>query len=113
MAGSARNYARGADLERAVATRLRESGWRLVIRSAGSHGPVDVIALDPVAAHTLLIQCKGDGYLSPLERAALWLLAHELDALPCIADRDGPRRSLRLVTFNDANAREPIPWAPL
>lgn len=102
-----RNYARGADLERAIAARLRTAGCPLVIRSAGSHGAVDVLAIGNGA--TLLIQCKADGYLAPMERAALITLAAEVGAVACVAGRNGPRRSLTLTALGADGTRTELP----
>jgi hypothetical protein len=48
-------YQRGTALEYSVIKAYRLNGW-FVQRSSGSHGPVDVIAMDP--EFTVCIQCK-------------------------------------------------------
>lgn len=92
-----RNYERGANLERDVAARLRVAGWPVVIRSAGSHGLVDVVAV--AAGQLLLIQCKTDGAMTAAARQELCDLADRVGGLPVLADRGGPRRAVRLRTF--------------
>ena len=52
----ATNYQRGAAFERQVKKELEAMGL-LVVRSAGSKGPVDLIAVNE-AGGVLLIQCK-------------------------------------------------------
>jgi len=49
------NYARGRRFEWRVRDVLRGEGW-LVLRTAGSRGPVDLIALRP--GEVRFIQCK-------------------------------------------------------
>lgn len=50
------NYSRGANFERLVQKLLEEQGW-FVIRSAGSHGLVDLVAFKQDCI-TRFIQCK-------------------------------------------------------
>ena len=40
-----RNYLKGRRAEYALMARLRKAGWPYVMRTAGSHGPADVIAV--------------------------------------------------------------------
>lgn len=52
------NYSRGAAYERKVKKEYEEAGF-LVIRSAGSKGPVDLVAIYPgFDQYVVLIQCK-------------------------------------------------------
>lgn len=37
--------------------RLKELGW-ICLRSAGSHSPIDVVAINPATRQLRLIQCK-------------------------------------------------------
>ena len=57
MANKNRNYARGYEKERKIVNGLRSAGC-LAFRSAGSHSPIDVFALDPQLKVILLIQSK-------------------------------------------------------
>lgn len=66
------NYSRGADFERRVQRYFEKAGW-FVIRSAGSHTPVDLGAFK--GAEACLIQCKIDGALSVAERQQLQEIA--------------------------------------
>jgi Holliday junction resolvase len=68
------NYSRGANFERRVAKYFEKRGW-FVIRSAGSHSPIDLVALK--AGEVKLIQCKIDGVLSSAERQQLHELARD------------------------------------
>jgi Holliday junction resolvase len=63
---------KGGDAERAVARQLRSEGY-LVVRSAASKGPVDLVAID--GQRVMLIQLKYNAKLSPAERKALEALA--------------------------------------
>ncbi len=52
------NYSKGRRLEYMARRTLEHHGY-LVVRSAGSKGPVDLVATGP--KHVLLIQVKADG----------------------------------------------------
>lgn len=71
------NYRHGADLERAV-KKLFEANGYYVIKSGGSKGPADLVALK--RGETVLVQCKLDGYLLPKDRKDLWCLAQSVGA---------------------------------
>lgn len=60
------NYQRGADKERRIVNKFRDEGC-LAFRSAGSHSPIDVIALNPFTKIIKLIQSKL-GYLNPKQK---------------------------------------------
>lgn len=79
------NYRRGADFERTVKKYLEDAGWSC-FRSAGSHSPVDLVALRDGAV--LLVQCKTDGRISPAEREQLVLLAQENRCQAVVAKRE-------------------------
>lgn len=75
------NYARGAAFEREVKAYLESLGW-FAGRSAGSHGLVDVFAIDN---HTTVwfIQCKtGKARMSKADQEALVALAFQYGAYP-------------------------------
>jgi Holliday junction resolvase len=67
------NYSRGADFERTVKRDLEAKGY-FAIRSAGSHGAVDIIAIKKDDA--MAVQCKINGRLSPADRKQLLAVAH-------------------------------------
>lgn len=52
-----RNYVSGRNFEYKVKKHLESRGY-FVIRSAGSHSPVDLLAVNPTYYHILVIQCK-------------------------------------------------------
>jgi len=71
-----KNYRNGVKREYRIMKKLEIEGW-FCIRSAGSHGPIDIIAIKPLReaegynpSRILLrfIQSKKSGYLSPKER---------------------------------------------
>ena len=76
----ANNYRRGADAERAAMRLLTAEGWPLVIRSAGSKSPADLVALGP--GGVLLIQCKSGAAARKSPAATLRRLAAVAVALP-------------------------------
>ena len=64
------SYSRGRRFEYRVRDWLKAHGFELVIRSAGSKTPWDIVALrqgvgDPWQAQVWLVQCKGDGKPGP------------------------------------------------
>ncbi|MEM3845057.1 MAG: hypothetical protein QXU98_05090 [Candidatus Parvarchaeota archaeon] len=64
-----KNYINGANRERRIMKKLESEGW-YCIRSAGSHGVVDIVALRYSSIgkpYVRLIQSKKTGYLTPYE----------------------------------------------
>jgi len=51
-----RNYKKGYAFENKLVNRLKREGWPIVFRTAGSHSPVDVVAINGIAI--CLFQCK-------------------------------------------------------
>lgn len=91
MTGGAANRRKGDTFERATAKWLRLRGF-YVIRSAGSLGVADLVALrsDNVP---LLISCKYDGKIPPLEWSNLFDTATDAGAIGLVAwhTKAGPR----------------------
>lgn len=97
--------AQGRDLELAVMALLGRSGWTCM-RSAGSKGVVDVVAIPDNVLGTdwLLIQCKlTNAILPPAERVALGGLAVRAGALPLVASR-GDRGEGTRIQYRDSGA---------
>lgn len=59
------NYHRGAEREHYIKKKLEKQGY-FVIRSAGSHSPVDLVAIKK--GEVRLIQSRKRKYLRPFER---------------------------------------------
>ena len=92
------NYRTGTRLEYDVQRRLRDAGCVMVLRSAGSRGPFDLLALRNNRP-PLLVQCKIDRHRTSLrEWCDLYEIAVLTNCVPVIADRSGPRRAPRLWT---------------
>jgi len=53
-----KNYVKGRNKEYKVMKRLRDEGYDVVARTAGSHGVFDVIAFNKETKDIKLIQCK-------------------------------------------------------
>ena len=88
------NYARGATFERTVKADLMLRGY-LVIRAAGSHGIMDLVAFRPprvpyVTGEIWFIQAKIHGKMSPAERRELYETAAKWGAWAVRASR--PKR---------------------
>lgn len=115
----------GRDLEHAVMALLGRSGWTCM-RSAGSKGVVDVVAIpDGLVRPWLLVQCKlTNTVLPPAERLALTTLAIPARALPLSASRADPGQGTRVqyrkgtgmwVVFWELTGPGPFdrrPWTP-
>ena len=96
----ATKYSRGRAWEYKVRDDLRARGY-LVVRSAGSKGKVDLMAVMPVVVTApsqvvhhpgciLLVQCKNKGWGKPSEREALCELATQYGALAILASAGSP-----------------------
>jgi Holliday junction resolvase len=55
------NYAKGANKERKIVNEARKLGL-IAFRSAGSHSPIDVCAIDTRINKIYFIQCKPEGF---------------------------------------------------
>jgi Holliday junction resolvase len=76
-------YRKGAELERKIMASLKEKGYH-VVRSAGSKGPFDLIALGK-PGEVLVIQVKaGRGKMTRAERMELVDLATDHGATPVL-----------------------------
>jgi Holliday junction resolvase len=102
-------YRDGRKLEYAAAADLRSNGYT-VLRTAGSHGIVDLIAVKP--GELLFIQCKLDGYLTPRERAGLVELARWARAVPLSAAWRKEGRAARTVAYTSQMWLEHMVWTP-
>ena len=83
-------YARGAAFEGRIRQALEAAGW-LVLRSAGSHTPVDLVAWGP-HGQLWLIQAKASSTArpSPAERLAWLDWSGRTGGIPVLVTR-GPR----------------------
>jgi Holliday junction resolvase len=52
------NYEKGRDYEYAIIRKLKKAGYDIAQRSAGSHSPIDIWALDTKNRKIKLIQAK-------------------------------------------------------
>jgi Holliday junction resolvase len=112
-------YRDGRKLEYAAAADLRSNGYT-VLRMAGSHGIVDLIAVKP--GELLFIQCKLDGYLTPRERAGLLELARPPDreallavagltgGVPVLACWQKDGRHARVIEYRELTGPGPRDW---
>ena len=86
------NYSRGADFERAVKKDLEKRGW-VVVRAAGSHGVMDLVALF-TPMRPMFVQCKTNGKISFTDRKELAAVCSLAGATPVVASR--PKRGVIL-----------------
>ena len=57
-----KNYIKGRKKEYKLVHQLKDEGWDIVQRTAGSHSPVDIIAINKKLRVIRLIQAKPDNY---------------------------------------------------
>ena len=67
-------YVKGRRKEYKIVKELKDQGYTIVQRTAGSHSPIDVIAINKETRTIRLIQAKPDGFNSvKIERELYWL----------------------------------------
>lgn len=95
-----KNYRRGYNLENKVANELKEKGF-FVIRSSGSHTPVDVIGSysNGNGSHTTLaVQCKvGSSSFTAKDGIELVQWANAFNARPVLVEKTDKTRWYLLV----------------
>jgi hypothetical protein len=98
------NYNRGRRLEYRVMRELRaHDGTAHVMRSAGSHGAADIVALSGGRERhpeVLLIQCKTYGIPSYDERVTLGRLSRETQASAVVAWQDDGQVRYSLLRYD-------------
>jgi len=57
-----RNYERGRRKEYKICEQLKEEGFDIVQRTAGSHSPIDIIAINKSTNEIRFIQSKPNNY---------------------------------------------------
>lgn len=105
------HYAAGAAFERQVRHALEADGYD-VIRSAGSKGKVDLVAIKPM--FLAFIQCKTNGLCAPAERAELIRVSGRANALPLVAYKgtEGRLRPIRFRLLTGPGPKEFLAWSP-
>jgi Holliday junction resolvase len=106
--GEMTNYARGANFERQVKADLEGKGY-LVIRAAGSHGIMDLVAFQSQwnleegdAGHIWFVQCKTNAKMLPMERKKLFEVSDKCGAWPILASRPKRGKIIYQTYFDDA-----------
>lgn len=119
----ARNTTRqGANFELSVMHDLEEHGYTC-LRSSGSRGAVDVVAVGPLRtyecgaapdAEQIFIQCKiTNPVISPAERLAVQDLALRAGALPIVAYKAKHETTgLMTIHYRQLTGPGPKEWAP-
>lgn len=109
----------GADFELAVMHDLEPHGYN-ALRSSGSRGAIDVVAVGPARGHgnwlwteaLVFIQCKiSNPLISPDERAAVTGMAERAGAVPVVAYKVDGRIEYRRLT--GAGPKDWVCWFPL
>ena len=93
-----KSYRKGRAFEWRVRDYLRGKGY-LVVRSAASKGPFDLVALRK--GEVLLVQCKYHGYISKKERETLVRVARMVGAIPVLASLNNANKRKILITRLD------------
>ena len=102
------NYRTGTRLEYRAIELLRRRGW-FVVRSAGSHGPADLVALSPTDGHPMLVQCKA-GRLTHEDWQGLRELAVRYYAVPVIAAWNDTRRAVVWLVITSDHVPRSHEW---
>lgn len=72
-----KNYVKGRRKEYKICEDLKKAGYDIVQRTAGSHSPIDVIAISRNPRIIILIQVKPNNYpdknISKLLKENIWL----------------------------------------
>jgi Holliday junction resolvase len=103
------NKRNGTERENRVRALLEDDGY-FVVRSAGSGGVADLVALKP--GQVLLVQCKSEAYLAPGPWNDLFFTAENVRAVPLHAAKlPGSRRVVwhRLTGPKTVVTKRP-PW---
>jgi Holliday junction resolvase len=71
------NYQKGRDKEYRIAAELKKQGFEIVQRTAGSHSPIDIIAIDKINKKILFVQSKpetiSDKKIKEILEETFWL----------------------------------------
>ncbi len=59
---SNKNYVKGRNKEYAIVKKLKEEGFEIAQRSAGSHSPIDVFAINKLTRVIKFVQAKPDNF---------------------------------------------------
>ena len=89
------NYISGRNAEYTIKRMLISSGFKYVIRSAGSHTPVDLIATD--GRSIVVVQVKKGSYISKEEKALFYEWGKSFGAKPLLATKKDGRWALTEV----------------
>lgn len=100
------NRQRGDYFERQVRDTLTAHGW-VVVRSAGSLGIADLVALRKGNTPTL-VSCKLGGRIGPKERTALMDAADQAGARAVVAMRPRGGRVLLLAVLRSSSHLVPL-----
>jgi Holliday junction resolvase len=92
-------YNKGVEFERKVVDLFRSVGC-YAVRSAGSHGVADVVAIKTQKETVYFIQCKSNGKLSPSEWNELVMEAFVYGAVPIVASKH-PAGGIKLEWLTD------------
>ena len=101
------NYERGRNFEWRIKADLERRGYYCA-RSAGSHSKIDILAVK--GGVCLLVQCKADGAISPVEWNTLHDLCRPPHTLPIVALKDDGKLAYRLITARRSHRRRE--WEP-
>lgn len=92
-------YEKGRNAEYYVIQKLRNKGYKWIIRSSASHTPIDILMSN--GKEIVAIQCKLKGYLSINEKNALIEWAQCFYAKPYLARKKRGRWILEEVNMRD------------
>ena len=70
---SNKHYVKGRRKEYKIRKELVDEGFDIVQRSAGSHSPIDVFAINRKTKEILFVQSKPEGFTSKEYEQYMWL----------------------------------------
>lgn len=94
------NYARGADKERELVEMFRDAGATVVLRSAGSHGEIDVVAAWPSLVLFTQLKYGDHPSLTKADKRTLLVVAYALPHVGIIAALWGKRAKPDFLMFS-------------
>jgi len=98
------NYISGRNAEYTIKNLLISKGFKYILRSAGSHTPIDLLAAD--GKRKLAIQVKRRRYISKEEKAMLLAWAASFDATPVFASKVRGRWTFHHIDPNNTKRVE-------
>lgn len=106
------NYSNGRAREYEVRDLLTGNGYQ-VMRTAGSHTPIDLIAFkhgEPILC--VQVKAPGRGTIPPEDRTKLVYWADGANGIPLVATRPAPRKPWEYRRLTGPGPKDWVAWTP-